>query len=538
MSVDQRWDIVVRVTEGPLADAGEQTFRGPVVRVGADPGPGGLSLSGYRGVDARHATLSAYGGASATVAPVGANPVRVAPHANVDWRTLEPITSPVRLSSGNALHLGPVGRGATLVFVAARPFGRWEGAPLATEAPSSNDAVRVGRVGALRLSATVVGCFALATAGIGLSGVLVGGAVVFSRDVTALGPVEDGYEFYRTADPSRSTLSAAARKGLDAPFWDFVMSASSEAAGAKDRPGLEDPKNWDSRFFAFVTASIEQHVQAWNVFRRLEAIRHEYATVVMAMRDAGLPEVFAAIPYQETRYRGDTMSTVCANGWWQFMPETALRVERLSGLPFRVRNCRFVGAGSVTWSPSQLAPVPDAAHRAPYVEAGTCRISSCDEDDRVDLARSTAAAAYTLGEAWRDPGLRRSGAAVALTIASHNTGLDDGRFGPELARSTNIIPALKRFSTARGDAALPHVIGDSLTCPSHDSDGTCGSVLMAQTQHYVYPVVAQHLLAVCYYAMNHSEERAFSNWVTYVRKGGYCEEFEIPTAAEVRAGGS
>ena len=36
-----------------------------------------------------------------------------------------------------------------------------------------------------------------------------------------------------------------------------------------------------------------------------------------------MPEVFAGIPYQESRYRGKVTSFACAEGWWQFIPEAA-----------------------------------------------------------------------------------------------------------------------------------------------------------------------------------------------------------------------
>ena len=56
----ERWDIVLRFLSGPLALQGDLVLRGPVVRLGANPGPGGLSLDGYRGVDDRQAVITAY----------------------------------------------------------------------------------------------------------------------------------------------------------------------------------------------------------------------------------------------------------------------------------------------------------------------------------------------------------------------------------------------------------------------------------------------------------------------------------------------
>lgn len=94
MTQQERWDVVLKVLNGPLASSGEQVVRGPVVRLGADPGPGGLKLGGYRGLDARQATITAYTGGSASVAPVGTNQVRLAPHPNVNWADIDPLTGP------------------------------------------------------------------------------------------------------------------------------------------------------------------------------------------------------------------------------------------------------------------------------------------------------------------------------------------------------------------------------------------------------------------------------------------------------------
>ncbi|MEM6930880.1 MAG: hypothetical protein AAF602_28355, partial [Myxococcota bacterium] len=65
------------VLHGPLASAGEQVLRGPVVRIGAQPGPGGFALRGYRGLDERQCVITAYGQGDTQVAPVGRNQVRI-----------------------------------------------------------------------------------------------------------------------------------------------------------------------------------------------------------------------------------------------------------------------------------------------------------------------------------------------------------------------------------------------------------------------------------------------------------------------------
>ena len=79
----ERWDVVLKAFAGVLAVRGEFTQRGPVVRIGANPGPGGLKLTGYRGLDGRQAVITAYAGGEVSISPVGSNQVRVAPHQKV-----------------------------------------------------------------------------------------------------------------------------------------------------------------------------------------------------------------------------------------------------------------------------------------------------------------------------------------------------------------------------------------------------------------------------------------------------------------------
>ena len=126
MAQQERWDVDLNILNGPQAKLGVQTLRGPVVRIGADPGPGGLKLGGYRGLDARQCVITVYDGGSAQVAPVGTNQVRLAPHRNVNWGEIDPLVGPQFLAPGCALHLGPVGRGATVEFVKCRRLGEWQ----------------------------------------------------------------------------------------------------------------------------------------------------------------------------------------------------------------------------------------------------------------------------------------------------------------------------------------------------------------------------------------------------------------------------
>ena len=119
----ERWDVVLTFLQGPLSFQGDTVCRGPVVRLGTNPGPGGVDLSGYRGLDDRQAVISVYDGTSVTLAPVGNNQVRVATHPNVNWAELQPIRGPVQLSPGDAFHLGPPERGISLLL---QRLGDWE----------------------------------------------------------------------------------------------------------------------------------------------------------------------------------------------------------------------------------------------------------------------------------------------------------------------------------------------------------------------------------------------------------------------------
>ncbi|MEZ4318029.1 MAG: hypothetical protein R3F61_11015 [Myxococcota bacterium] len=561
MSQQERWDVVLRVLEGPLAAMGEQVYRGPTVRIGANPGPGGVVLQGYRGLDARQCTITAYTGGTAAVSPVGTNQVRLAPHSNVNWKDIDPITGPEYLSEGCALHIGPVNRGATLQFVECRRLGMWETGDIRSDVaegmvagsklgqqmaggrgygssvgagaiPTAYDARKVGKVRASFVPPWVLGCLTLIVGSTVVALVTIPTAAFFLvRDVEELGPVEDRYEFFKSVDMTKPP-SAELFKGLERPMYHFVMEPNMQVAGP-NQSGLDNPEKWDQRFHRYVTKSVEMHVRQKGFFRQLDNKRQEYSTVVKELRRAKLPEVFAAIPYQESRYNSNLTSWACAKGYWQFMPEVALRVEKLSDLEFRVRNCRLKGLNEVTWNPEELAP-PNT-NSSPYIEDRQCKIVSCAVDDRTDLRKSTLAAIWTLSKAWNDPDIRASGSAVQATILSHNSGYDDQPYRGGRKRATNVLPAVQRWITTNGMAQGPQFYGDNILCKDHQGQERCGSLLMPETQHYAYNIVAQHFLAVCYYAKEYGEDPAFEPWRQFVIDDGYCEQFKIPSKAEVKS---
>ncbi|MEZ4234758.1 MAG: transglycosylase SLT domain-containing protein [Myxococcota bacterium] len=540
MTIQERWDVALKVLNGPMAALGEQVLRGPVVRLGADPGPGGLKLGGYRGIDARQCVITAYTGGSAAVAPVGTHQVRLAPHANVAWADIDPLNGPQYLTPGCALHLGPIGRGATIEFVECRRLGEWRQGVLASEradapaeggVPAAYDVRRVGRIASSTAPVWFFGCSALMAVSAAGTMLSLGLAWYLNVKPQAIGPQEPGYEFYDSVSLDQGTLNLALLEGLEQPYFKFVMEPNIQIAGAAAR-GWDEPANWDTRFLQFVTASVQQHARSWAFFRRLDAVKNEYSKVVVALRQAGLPEVFAAIPYQESRYNASITSDVCAEGYWQFMPEVAHRLETREGMTFRVSDCKLRNT-KVTWSPTEDAPPRNVRANAPYIEGDRCKIDRCDHDDRQNLERSTAAAVFTLKEAWTDPDFARSGSAVQLTISSHNAGYDDARFGAKFAKPFNIRPAFKAFVAKKGPAEGIRFTGDNIRCATAKERSACNAVYLAETQHYAYTIVAQHFLAVCYYAKNYGGDPGFAPWAFFVGSDGYCRQFDVPTRDDV-----
>ena len=238
----------------------------------------------------------------------------------------------------------------------------------------------------------------------------------------------------------------------------------------------------------------------------------------------GLPTVFAAIPYQETRYRPHLISPVCAAGIWQFMPETAFRMN----LP--VEKCTITGQSKL-WTPRKKAPPHSVSRDAVYYnkDSQSCKIKSCRVDKRPDVEASTVAALHLLEDTWEADEAVDSGAAVQMTILSHNAGWDDS---PYLGREkfTNILPAYRRYLKKNPQVTdgvtfmvtLSSAIRQNLTRTNKTKPMSGVSEIVNQTQHYGYKVVAQHILAVCYYARTYGNNPAFKPWKSYVAADGYC----------------
>ncbi|MFT4978760.1 MAG: hypothetical protein ACI8S6_004670 [Myxococcota bacterium] len=326
--------------------------------------------------------------------------------------------------------------------------------------------------------------------------------------------------------------------GFHQAFDAFVMAPNAEAA---DRGGLRDETRWDQTFYRYTVSSTKLHRNK-TFWRRLESIKDEYAYVTSQLRAAGLPTVFAAIPYQESQYRPNVTSPVCAKGYWQFMPETGHRY----GL--EIAGCKL--RGNSDWAPTRLAPPPGIFRNAEYVNyseannKASCAIKSCSVDERIDLQSSTRAAVLMLKESWEHERSQESGAGVQMTILAHNMGFDDNKY-LESGRKYGVLAAYNQYLRKIGRDFAPDFYGANITCdPSaqdpHKPNTTstrCGGYLPNQTQHYGYNIVAQHLLAVCYYATNYGSEEVFKDWTQYTFGDGYCTQLSVPESGSFREEG-
>lgn len=146
---------------------------------------------------------------------------------------------------------------------------------------------------------------------------------------------------------------------------------------------------------------------------RAKAASADLDMVAGAIQEAGLPEVFAAVPLAESGMDGAAVSKFCSAGPWQFMPETAVRF----GLS--VKDCTITGATS-PFSPEATDTFTIADR--PYIQNGACAITACAVDERKDLALATKAAVALLKDALEDPTLAGHAQKDALAILSYNAG--------------------------------------------------------------------------------------------------------------------
>jgi hypothetical protein len=91
------------------------------------------------------------------------------------------------------------------------------------------------------------------------------------------------------------------------------------------------------------------------------------------------------------------------------------------------------------------------------------------------------------------------------------------------------------WSKGKDKDVWPHFYGENITTLTPNDEKWNGSVIPPEAQHYAYTIVAEHMLAVCYYGQNYSDSiKAFKDYRQYTTGDGYCNQLNIPTASEVQ----
>lgn len=553
MNTLERWDILVQFLDGPLAMRGDIEMLGPTIHIGMNPGPTGFKLEGYRGLDGRQAVITVYSGSSISIAPIGNLQTRVSNDQHVNWSDIHPINGPVYLSEGDAVHLGPPGRGATFILLRARRVGEWQqggivssvsgGEAPNTPPPPQIKEIKVNRGIPFWFIPAIFGMFGFFTLSLGM--------VIFTFYYTRpseIGPIEEGVAYFDIRESldemlakesalTTTQLSSSAFKGVDGGFEIFIAAPDLIAAGRSDAK-TSDQKYWDPKLLEWVKRSVKVLAGYKSFWRRLDEIRADYAYVLTELRKADMPDALAAIPYQESNYRPLGNNFVCAAGYWQFLPEVA----KQSGIP--IASCTISGREAV-WEPKDFPPV-GILKNAVYINRSgktACLLKGCKVDERSDLIASTKGAVISLGRAWKDQQIRASGSAVQIVIASHNAGYDHSEFAAKegVKHQSGLRWKYKKWVEVYNKPAFsPDFIGANINCETggggeaYDPNRTCNTsgtpaLLGVETQHYVHLIIAQHLLAACYYGQNYSAEfEAFKPYEELSMSGGYCKSFAVP----------
>ena len=533
----ERWDIELLFLTGPQADHRPRVYKGPQVNIGSNPEVGGIRLNGVA-IAPIHARIDCYDGKRVMLHPVDHHETRVASHRNEDWNRIDPIYKSVPLLDGNVVYIGPLGHGVIFEFIRAKTFELRE--KQISSVVDQRDQMAISLAQNTKAKTIYTSqypkWFLPSVAGIvSVTMILLFIRIldVWSPELPPVGPRYQGYRHNLVVD-LESEIETSILQGFQAPYEDFVMVHNQRESGI---PNLSsNTELWDNVLYEMTVKSIQQRSYWKGFWNRLREVKSDYAMVVDSLRDAGLPEVLAGIPFQESMYKKTEISSVCAAGIWQFMPETGKRM----GLD--VRNCRLDLSGKL-WSPTALSPPYSVARDATYVRViekegrkeASCRIgnskrgTSCEIDERVSIQKSTVAAMKLLKETYQDQELAESGSLVQATILAHNAGYDDEVYLGRVKRS-NVLPAYRRYRNKyKKKKNGVHFYGDNL-CPTEKSDDPtvkkCKSFLPAETQKYGYNVFAFHILAVCYYAKNYPGDPIFSKWEGYLN--GYCKEVHAP----------
>jgi hypothetical protein len=208
-----------------------------------------------------------------------------------------------------------------------------------------------------------------------------------------------------------------ATTGCRADWQGMKMAPGTPGEAALDNPAKAVlarflPQRADDEAFQALVDKVLRSSRGQRIAREatqsvgeLDAIRQEVAR-------RGLPSVFVGVPMWESYLDTEAISSACAAGAWQLMPETAVE------LGLTVDSCQI---GEMVWTPQPgSVSSPDSPYR---FSDGTCGITTCAVDDRTDLSRSTVAALDLLGRSYDAPDVSVNSDRAALTILAYNTGL-------------------------------------------------------------------------------------------------------------------
>lgn len=126
------------------------------------------------------------------------------------------------------------------------------------------------------------------------------------------------------------------------------------------------------------------HASSWRFWGKIYEKQRSYLYVVDALRTAGLPDLFAAIPYRRSRLDNGTAEDCSAGPWLLPIDTQGLSIE----------DCHLRG-DQTPWSPGDPRPILDA---------GLCMIDTCIVDERRDLVAATRVALPALRETFEAHG--------------------------------------------------------------------------------------------------------------------------------------
>ena len=156
--------------------------------------------------------------------------------------------------------------------------------------------------------------------------------IILQRDVDKLGPVDEGQEKYEYEDSFTEKVDMGLFKGVEQAFDVFIMRPNIAAA---EWPPLEKTDKWDKNLMEWVTRSEQIHGRGWKFWEQLDNAAEDYATVLVELREAGLPDVLARLQaWLLERMPGEPLLSVdnldslrvdnVAPEGWQIAPELGI----------------------------------------------------------------------------------------------------------------------------------------------------------------------------------------------------------------------